>query len=88
MLSCGRRQSAVRRRDQESLLAAADVEVLVGRNLVAAQAAVCLGSGFPSEDVWGMFSLGQKSCNVVSDGGRFRNNSLLSRDRHGISFNR
>jgi len=72
--SCRHHWPAPQRRDKEPLLAAVDVEALVGRDVVAAQAAFCPGSGFPPGDVQRMSSLGQRSVVVVTDGGAFRNN--------------
>ena len=62
---CQHHRPAFQRRDQESLLAAVDVQVLVGGNFVAAQAAICFGSGFSSEDVQRMSLLGQKDANII-----------------------
>jgi hypothetical protein len=71
--SCQHHRSAFQRRGQESLLAAVDVKVSVGGDFVAAQAAIRLGSAFPSEDVQRMFLLRQKNIIVVSDCDTFRN---------------
>ena len=78
---------AFQRADQESFLAAADIEDLVGGDFMAAQAIVRFGSRLPSEDVQRM-SFDRKDTITVPDRGTLRNNSLSSRDKHGISSSR